>query len=216
MSNEPTSEFVILFVCRANQFRSVIAELLVEQALVQTGDALCAGGSSTAWRTRSAGIAASEGLKSPRKVQDLLQLWDIDSSNRLSRRLTVADVVESDLILTAERAHRSAVVAMDPKAVHRTFTIKQFGRLVKEGHPVQHTRQGGHDLIEHARSRRQLSIAQDPRDDDIGDPIGTSSRGLDACAREIAESLAVFGVWPEPMGTTRRPSRTWLWSGRSR
>lgn len=47
------------------------------------------------------------------------------SVSHRSRALTVEDTEGADLILTAERAHRSAVVRMSPIARARTFTLKE-------------------------------------------------------------------------------------------
>jgi protein-tyrosine phosphatase len=47
------------------------------------------------------------------------------SVSHRSRALTVEDMEQADLILTAERAHRSAVVRMSPIARGRTFTLKE-------------------------------------------------------------------------------------------
>lgn len=47
------------------------------------------------------------------------------SVSHRSRALAVADTEQADLILTAERAHRSAVVRTSPIARGRTFTLKE-------------------------------------------------------------------------------------------
>jgi protein-tyrosine phosphatase len=47
------------------------------------------------------------------------------SVSHRGRRLTVEDAEQADLILTAERVHRSAVVRLAPIARGRTFTLKE-------------------------------------------------------------------------------------------
>jgi protein-tyrosine phosphatase len=47
------------------------------------------------------------------------------SVSHRSRSLTIEDAEQADLILTAERVHRSAVVRMSPIARSRTFTLKE-------------------------------------------------------------------------------------------
>jgi protein-tyrosine phosphatase len=47
------------------------------------------------------------------------------SVSHRSRRLTAEDAEQADLVLTAERAHRSAVVRTAPIARGRTFTLKE-------------------------------------------------------------------------------------------
>lgn len=52
------------------------------------------------------------------------------SVSHRSRALTVADAEQADMILTAERAHRSAVVRMSAITRSRTFTLKEALVLV--------------------------------------------------------------------------------------
>lgn len=207
MDTDPTSEFVVLFVCRANQIRSVIAEQLMARRLRQIGDGLRATSTPLTWSTRSAGVAAHAGTRVHPGVTELLQRWDIDTSGLRTHQLTADDVAEAGLILTAERAHRSAVVSLDPRAVHRTFTLRQFAHLVHVGHPIEYSRQGGEELGEHARSRRHLFAMMDPSADDIPDPVGGTHRELRSTGLAIARSLEMFGVSPAPLAVEDRRSR---------
>lgn len=207
MDTETSSEFVILFVCRANRIRSVIAEQLVASRLRQIGDGLRATSTPLTWSTRSAGIAARSGEQVHPRVSALLRRWDIDATGSRSHQITAEDVAEAGLILTAERAHRSSVVSLDPRAVHRTFTLRQFAHLVHAGHPIEYTRHGGEALGEHARSRRHLFAMMDPQDDDIADPLGGTDRELRSTGLAIAKSLAMFGVSPAPLEQDVRRSR---------
>ena len=52
------------------------------------------------------------------------------SVSHRSRALTAEDTEQADIILTAERAHRSAVVRMSPISRSRTFTLKEALVLV--------------------------------------------------------------------------------------
>lgn len=48
-----------------------------------------------------------------------------------SQPLSVSLIGDADLVLAAAREHRAAVVAMDPRARVKTFTIRQAGRLAQ-------------------------------------------------------------------------------------
>lgn len=207
MANSSSTEFVVLFVCRANQIRSVIGEHLLTQALQQSGDGVRAAHTPMSWQVRSAGVDAAPGRRAHPQVTEILGLWDIDTSAFRSRALTAEEVERADLILTAERAHRSAVVALDPLAVHRTFTVRQFGRLVDEDHPIELTVDGGLELCEHARSRRHLVAVADPSEDDIADPVGGPDRAFRHATEQIATSLSAFGVSAGPLLAVPRRSR---------
>ncbi len=86
-------------------------------------------------------------------------------------------VDSADLILTATRAHRSDVLALNPRALRRTFTLMEFAALcdqVSGDSPVE--------LV--AETARQRSLA--PANADIGDPFRRSPD----VHRETADQIA--------------------------
>lgn len=46
-----------------------------------------------------------------------------------ARRITKEMVVDADLVLTATREHRAAVVTLTPKALRKTFTLRDFAQI---------------------------------------------------------------------------------------
>jgi protein-tyrosine phosphatase len=103
-------------------------------------------------------------------------------------------VDEADLVLTATRTHRAAVVRLQPRANRRTFTMREFGRLaaavdvstLPDGDPVTRLR----TAVEEAASHRGLVAPEQPEDDDVPDPYGGPPAGYEDAGRLIAAATA--------------------------
>lgn len=101
----------VLYVCTANICRSPSAEALLQAAGVA--------------QVQSAGVAAVHGAPCC-SLAPLLAGVD-----HRSQPLTAPLVRSADIVLTAAREHQSAVLALDPDARAKTFTIRQAGRLAQ-------------------------------------------------------------------------------------
>ncbi|MDQ1711517.1 MAG: low molecular weight protein-tyrosine phosphatase [Frankiaceae bacterium] len=171
--------FDILMVCTGNICRSPTAELVAAHRLPPES-----------FRVHSAGTYGLEGYPiepgAARPLQDLGIAYDAFRA----RRLTAEQVEGADLVLVATREHRTAVVTLVPSALPRTFTLREFARLVEhvEGLP-------GDDLAERGRALVAAAAAQrgrvwvPPEADDIDDPYGLGPKAYDRAAAEIAEAL---------------------------
>lgn len=194
MTHEATGDFRLLYVCQANQCRSVMAEMLLRRLATN------AASSAAAWDVSSAGVTARGGVAVHPTVDQILHERSSPAPTSFSsRRLRLPMVGAADLILTAERSHRAAVAVMDPSSVNRVFTMKQFARLVdrsSDDGPMS-----GHELIERALSRRGLDEPVDATIDDIQDPIGRGPGTFRKCADDITDTFSAFGITVE-----RRPA----------
>lgn len=84
-----------------------------------------------------------------------------ETSNFAARQLTSRIVSEADLVLTMTRAHKKAVLELEPRQLRRTFTLSSAARLVSE--------LGAETIDDLAELRPQL---RENRQFDIADPIG--------------------------------------------
>jgi protein-tyrosine phosphatase len=193
MTHGATPPFHVLYVCRANQCRSVMAEFMLAAAF--GADPRFEG---VDWRVSSAGVAARTGVPVHPGAARVLDEREIPHDDFASRQLAVDLVETADLILTAERAHRSAVLRVGPGAIHRTFTMRQFARLTATVGAEMSGPLDGPQLVGAALTARGDQQPVDPAQDDIADPVGGPIRGFRRCADEIAGTLAAFGVWPGP------------------
>jgi protein-tyrosine phosphatase len=172
----PVHRFAILAVCTANICRSPMIEALLRAQL-----------EDDKFEVASAGLQGWD--RQPMDAMAAMELMRLGYSNEGFRSHAIDSylVDSADLILTATRAHRSEVLAMNPRALRRTFTLMEFAALtvVVEGRDA-------HDLI--AQAARQRSKA--PAQIDIGDPYrrspeihrGTADQ-IDVAVRAISSRL---------------------------
>lgn len=103
-----------------------------------------------------------------------------------ARRLSAEQIRSADLILAMDRSHRAAVVEIVPQALHRTFTLREFARILPQ---VPAERGASADARWRSSvvlaGRRRSRAAGDPAADDIVDPFLRS----DAVHREMTGQL---------------------------
>jgi protein-tyrosine phosphatase len=116
--------FSIMFVCTGNMCRSPVAERLAVATLKRHLPADAA----TAFQVSSAGTGTFDGREMTPEAAAVVSAYDGDPEGFRSTELTAELVGAADLILTATRAHRSAVVTLDPGALRRSFTLTEFAR----------------------------------------------------------------------------------------
>jgi protein-tyrosine phosphatase len=188
----------ILFVCTGNVCRSPIAEFLLREAAEGADDL----------HLSSAGTSALVGNSMDDGSAAILSELGIDSSAHRARQFEPWMALGADLILTAELEHRDTVMTAVPDAFRRTFTMKEFARLVPHagtGTPPE--------IIARAAQIRGIYGAVPRKLDEIPDPYRGGLAKAKVTAREILASLtplvASFGLEPtEPLGRgpARRPS----------
>ena len=182
----------LLVVCRANRFRSPLAEHLLAAALTSAGvEAI----------VRSAGTHAADGEPLDPLVRDLLAHRGISAAPQWrSTMLTPDELQRADVILTSDHRRSADVTRMRPAALRTVFTLRRFGRFmvaVREQPAQPPGPDGPRPLPVAARIavdslRGQLPPTR-PDEDDLADPIRHVSSLLPRCATEIArlaESIA--------------------------
>src|SRR3954447_22518217 len=162
--------FTVLLVCTGNICRSALAERLGRAYL----DELL-GDDAGAIRLVSAGTRAVIGSGMHPDSALVLQGLGGEPGNFRARQLADTFVTEADLTLTMTREHRRAVLALAPRALARTFTLREAAALL--GLVDESVDPPGENPAERARSLVQEMAAARPRrtggeDDDIRDPIG--------------------------------------------
>jgi protein-tyrosine phosphatase len=172
-------DFTVLFVCTGNICRSPLGERLLEARLDP----------SVPIRVISAGTHAMAGMgidaPSARALRDL----GVDGDGHIARQLTADHISEADLILTAESAHRSAILQADPLAFRKTFTMREFGRLGAALPPMTEppTMERLRSRVGEVAGQRGLVEAPATGDDEVGDPYGAPFE----VARQTAATISV-------------------------
>lgn len=112
----------VLLVCTANVARSPYAEYKLRSELRER--------SITGVDIDSAGTYAHRGSPAAGPIISALTRHGVDISGFRSKPLNGSLLRTADLILTAEASQRGDVVRLDPLALPRVFTLRQFARLV--------------------------------------------------------------------------------------
>jgi protein-tyrosine phosphatase len=144
-----TRPWSLLMVCTGNVCRSPMAERLALALLAtaatgggatggdgggggtRPGSAIQAGtgpGRGPAVVISSAGVSAWTGETMQPNAARALVERGADPTGFRARQLTEQLVMGADLVLCATRAHRSAIVTLAPRALRRTFTLREFDR----------------------------------------------------------------------------------------
>jgi protein-tyrosine phosphatase len=143
----------------------------------------------------SAGTHALVGHPISEPMARLLRNNGAEDKGFAARRLTEKAVKEADLVLALTRAHRGLIVDLWPPAVRRTFTVREFARLLGEVQPSALP-----DGITADRLRSALPLAAAERglqrvsteEDDIVDPFRLSDEVYAASFAQITGAVNII------------------------
>jgi protein-tyrosine phosphatase len=156
-----TPPYSILVVCTGNVCRSPAVERLLRE---------CLGPSVT---VESAGTFGLVGEPIAAPMAQLLVESGVNIDGFAARRLSPELIQQADLVLAVTRTHRSLVAEAWPKAVRRTFTLREFARLLSG---IDMTALPAGTPADRLRTAVPLAAAQrgrwrvPSREDDILDP----------------------------------------------
>lgn len=181
--------FRILFVCTGSICRSPIAERLARLGLSRR----LASYEADRIELTSAGTWGHEGAAMEPFAAEVVREFGGDPGDFLGRELQDEHVAEADLVLTATLDHRAHVVSMGHASGLRTFTLKEFTRLVGV---LEHSAVPEGDLVERGRflvraaaALRGRMAAPGPEWDEVADPYGSPLTVFRACASEINTAI---------------------------
>lgn len=200
--------FRILHVSTGNVCRSPITERLTRYALADRLGGTRSGGIVV----ESAGTWGHEGAPMEEHAAAVLLEYGADPDGFLGRELLDEHVIRADLVLTATRDHRAQVISMGHSAGLRTFTLKEFTRLVRAIDPATLPAPGSATgVVERARSLVQAAaalrgwlLAPSPDADEIYDPYGAPIPYFRSVGDEISQALD-----PVVTALTGVPARAW-------
>jgi protein-tyrosine phosphatase len=182
------SVFRILHVCTGNICRSPMAERLTTSGLRERF-----GADADRFVVESAGTWGHSGSPMEPHALTILSGFGVDGADFRARELVAEHVAGSDLVLTATREHRAAAVVLHPRAAARTFTLREFARLVAAVDPAQLTAvdpvERAGELVRAAAATRGLIPPDAPKDDDLADPYQGPAHGFAVCGDLVRASL---------------------------
>jgi protein-tyrosine phosphatase len=158
--------FTVLAVCTGNVCRSPTVERLLASKLGATV------------QVASAGTHALVGHPISEPMAALLRKSGVEAKGFQAQGLSQQMLKQSDLVLPMTRAQRALVIQLWPAAVRRTFTLREFARLLSwvdplklpTGTPAERLR-AAIPLAAAQRGRERTS----PDQDDVVDPFRLSN-----------------------------------------
>lgn len=176
----------VLVVCTGNVCRSPYAERGLRASISSVGTGRT--------EVTSAGTRALVGEPATPPIEAALAARGIDGTGHEARRLTAGLLAEVDLVLTATRAHRAAVLELRPTLLKRTFTIREFARIVAA---MQEQTPGTLPSIRDVADARALYRPTSPEDDDVTDPYRLDDAVYRTMAAELDATFAPIARWAD-------------------
>jgi protein-tyrosine phosphatase len=187
----------ILTVCTGNICRSPVAERLLQAGL----DQVLPGG----FEVRSAGTRAMVGDPVQPPSADIIRTFGGTADGFAARQLTGKILRRVDLVLTMTSAHRGEVLQLDASLLKRTFTIREFARMLDvlgereaaakqeegrlNGERLEANAKLWRKLPARAASVRHLALAPEAADNDVVDPYRRSAEYYAQMEDELAPAI---------------------------
>jgi protein-tyrosine phosphatase len=174
----------ILTVCTGNVCRSPLAERLLQAGF----DEIC----PDAVEVRSAGTHALVGSSAEPGSRAIASALGASLAGFTARQLTTPMLTEADLVLALATEHRSAILQLAPSAFRKTFTLREFARVLEgtaledAGAGVSAVRHAWLATISDAAARRQAGAAAD---DDVTDPFRQGPEVYRTMAEELVPAV---------------------------
>lgn len=167
-------ELAVLYVCTANICRSPFMELWSRHAA----------GPDSPLRFASAGTQGYRGSPMADEMRPALAELGVDADTFRSRRVTAAMLDEADLVLTAERSHRTFLLDDHPTAFRKVLTLGQAAAAATQVDPEARGRDA---VVELSRARATADPA-----DDVDDPYRRGPEAAARCAATVTSMLSTL------------------------
>ncbi len=179
--------FRVLHVCTGNICRSPMAEHLMRAGFEARL------GVDSPFVVESAGTWGHTGSPMEGHAHSTLASYAVDGSAFRARGLVAEHVAGADLVLTATREHRAAAVVLQPRSAARTFTLREFDRLLGVVDPAElptgDLQARARVVVAAAAARRGTVRPDRPGDDDLDDPYHAPASAFTACAELVRSAL---------------------------
>ncbi|MDQ4501644.1 low molecular weight phosphatase family protein [Sinomonas sp. ASV322] len=191
--------FRILAVCTGNVCRSPLAERLLQSGLDEVAPGEFA--------VSSAGTRALVGDPAQPLSAEIADRLGSTLDGFRARQLTEALVTGADLVLILAETHRAAVLSASPAALRRTFTLREFARIV-DLLPGPTSRETASEawarLVANGNAERHRVRVSDPALNDVSDPYGLGPSAYERMADELVPAVSALITAAVPRKRGRR------------
>ncbi|MGP5699927.1 arsenate reductase/protein-tyrosine-phosphatase family protein [Glutamicibacter arilaitensis] len=179
----------ILTVCTGNICRSPFAEGILKLRLQE----------EPRFEIASAGLHAVTGAQMDQEAALQLIAHGGNPAGLIGKPLNEGLVKAADLILTMTRSQRDEVIRRFPSAMHRTFTLAEFARLLEIG---RSNSDNPESKIRRASLQRGQILVRS--EDDVVDPINASPEVHKLVAQQIVSYVdKILSKLVEHFGTIK-------------
>jgi protein-tyrosine phosphatase len=141
----------------------------------------------------SAGTAALVGNPIDLRVAGFIRDLGGSADNFSARQLSPSILHNQDLVLTMSREHRSRVVELSPVMLRKTFTLREFARLLPSLQLDESLHGGDRWRAALPKALRARSARLDtPENDDIVDPYRRDKQIYFRMAAELAPTISTL------------------------
>lgn len=204
MSRPHAEPFRILVVCEGNVCRSPLAAALLRDALARDDNATAIATATASAGTRA--LVASPAHPDTVTIADRLGVG-ADTRAHVARQIDGALAAGADLIVTATQQQRAEIAQLEPRALRRAFTLREFAHVLASLDLAEITdelsAQGGRVPDAAGRLRALVSFAGAmrgavpplaPEEFDVVDPY---RRGMEVHELAAAQITAAVGAIAE-------------------
>lgn len=178
----------LLAVCRGNICRSPALERILRHGLE---------GSDVEVSSAGTQALVGQGINPP--MADLLVADGLDPADFAARQVDADVVEEADLVVVMTRRQRKEVLALNPAAVRRTFTLLELARVAHGLGALELDNRVGYAASPGARLAELVSIAVatprpplPPELDDMVDPYGLDLETYERVFSQIRSSAGAL------------------------
>lgn len=200
------TSFSILAVGTRNVCRSPLIEQMLREKLTSLHSVCVA----------SAGTSTSPGEAMEEQAAAFSWMMGWDPSAQIARQLTERELVRADLVLAVSREQRHTVVGLAPQVVRRTYTIREFARLLEHAAESDLHEAAGHrlddaagrlaTLVKLAASRRGVEPL--PLQLDADDVLDPQHRGHAAHRKSFDQIVSAVDAITATFRTAASVTRT--------
>lgn len=166
----------ILVVCTGNVCRSPYLERSLAHALPDV-------------TVHSAGTMALAGDDIEPRVKAALTARGRPAEDFVSRQLLAPMVAAADLTIVASREHQRQVLRLEPRAMRRTFTLRELADALTADAPVHEPTDGLPGVVRRAVALRGRGRARSEDEVTIPDPYGRADAVIEAMVAHIDAAL---------------------------